>query len=758
MRRSVPVDLISDPSVVVARARHMHAGERAKGARDPDGAARGGVPVSSRSWLASSTCKGMGVPDEFGFTIEYAKSNRSTCRTTKQKIEKGALRIGKMVQSPHFDGRMPQWHIAAAFFKSGNQGLLSSSLVHNWDEIRPDDQQQVEAWIKKSLGGASAAKVVASVDAEGAAKTGKKGKGKRTNADAEDDNAELISKQQNKKKQKKGGSTSAAAAAAATAASPEEVQYAKDKAAYDNEVKYGWQIKDALSKHCNTLILQNLLNHNGINSMGGETDLQQRAKDLLCYGVALSPGEEGGCCNRAITLTYDATTHAYKCGRQGAWGSCVFRCPVDEIATDAPEIPPSLANNEYLSKFSFKRRKRVCRPVDPSENIEQLKLQAVAAKYKAGSKAGKDAVRRAQQAAGGTAMPFADMVFCLAGKTNEALEQKIEKLGGVIKKSVTKNCTHLIATVAEFSERNAKVKKAETLPDCVVVEPEWIERTFEAQTSVDSYAHRLDLSASEKAEGAAASNKRPRVGKQEKQKLIIKGRSAVDPLAGEDKQRLCHVLDEGGEDPPLIWDFVGNVTNLATNTNSYYGLQLIEADSKKSWWVFRKWGRVGTDVGGTKLQEFDSVWAAKADFEKLFQDKTGNDWSFIMGGTPFVKRPGKFFPVARALENEDSGDASKLATVKADARSKLDPRVQDLMCLIFDVKLMEESLREMGVCYLPLPRLATLARTESECACLCVHAPLYRDRSQKDATRELEKEPDSEWVRGTDIDPGRSGS
>ncbi len=636
------------------------------------------------------------MPDEFGFTIEYAKSNRSMCRTTKQKIEKGALRIGKMVQSPHFDGRMPQWHGAAAFFKSGNQGLLSSSLVHNWDEIRPDDQQKVEAWIKKSLGGASAAKVVAAVDAEGAAKKGKKGKGKRASADAEDDNAD-DSKQQ-KKKQKKGGGASAAAGAAA-AVSPEEVQYAKDKAAYDEEVKYAWQIKDSLAKRCNTLILKNLLQHNGVHSMGGDTDIQQRAKDILCYGVALSPGEEGGCCNRGSTLSYDASTHEYKCGQQGAWGSCVFKCPADEIATDAPEIPASLANNSYLSKFSFKRRKRVRRPVDPSENIEQLKLQAVAAKYKAGSKAGKDAVRRARQAAGGTAMPFADMVFCLAGKANEALEQKIEKLGGVIKKSVTKNCTHLIATLAEFNEGNAKVKKAGTLADCIVVEPEWIERTFEAQTSVDSYAHRLDLSASERAEGAAASNKRPRVGKQDKQKLIIKGRSAVDPLAGEDKQRLCHVLDEGGEDPPLIWDFVGNVTNLASNINSYYGLQLIEADSKKSWWVFRKWGRVGTDVGGTKLQEFDSVWAAKADFEKLYLEKTGNDWSFVMGGVPFAKRPGKFFPVARALENEDSGDASKLATVTADARSKLDPRVQDLMCLIFDVKLMEDSLREMGACY-----------------------------------------------------------
>ena len=69
------------------------------------------------------------VPDEFEFTVEYAKSNRSMCRTTKEKIPQGALRLGKMVQSEHFDGRNPEWHGAAAFFKGGNKGLISSNLV-----------------------------------------------------------------------------------------------------------------------------------------------------------------------------------------------------------------------------------------------------------------------------------------------------------------------------------------------------------------------------------------------------------------------------------------------------------------------------------------------------------------------------------------------------------------------------------------------------------------------------------------------------
>jgi hypothetical protein len=55
-----------------------------------------------------------------------------------------------------------------------------------------------------------------------------------------------------------------------------------------------------------------------------------------------------------------------------------------------------------------------------SDNIHQgLERRHVAAKYKAGSKSQKEAVRRAQQAAGGTVLPFADLVFCLAGKPNK---------------------------------------------------------------------------------------------------------------------------------------------------------------------------------------------------------------------------------------------------------------------------------------------------------------------------------------------------
>eukprot|EP01045_Picozoa_sp_COSAG04_P027755 COSAG04_NODE_4131_length_2278_cov_1.483708_2_plen_82_part_00 len=75
------------------------------------------------------------VPDEFNFSIEYAKSDRSMCRTTREKIPKGALRIAEMIQSETFDGRIPSWHQATKtgfFLGNKNKGLISTSMIYNW--------------------------------------------------------------------------------------------------------------------------------------------------------------------------------------------------------------------------------------------------------------------------------------------------------------------------------------------------------------------------------------------------------------------------------------------------------------------------------------------------------------------------------------------------------------------------------------------------------------------------------------------------
>ena len=58
--------------------------------------------------------------------------------------------------------------------------------------------------------------------------------------------------------------------------------------------------------------------------------------------------------------------------------------------------------------------------------------------------------------------------------------------------------------------------------------------------------------------------------------------------------------------------------------------------------MFRAWGRLGTTVGGNKLQEFDSIHDAVKEFKRLYEDKTGNRWE---NRQHFQKVPGRFYPM-----------------------------------------------------------------------------------------------------------------
>ena len=58
--------------------------------------------------------------------------------------------------------------------------------------------------------------------------------------------------------------------------------------------------------------------------------------------------------------------------------------------------------------------------------------------------------------------------------------------------------------------------------------------------------------------------------------------------------------------------------------------------------MFRAWGRVGTTIGGNKLEKFASKSSAIDAFCKIYGEKTGNDWA---DRDNFVKHPHRFYPI-----------------------------------------------------------------------------------------------------------------
>lgn len=197
-------------------------------------------------------------------------------------------------------------------------------------------------------------------------------------------------------------------------------------------------------------------------------------------------------------------------------------------------------------------------------------------------------------------------------------------------------------------------------------------------------------------------------------KLVFKGRAAVDPAAGEHFVRDWRVSDpQGGEGP---YDAVLNLADVSSGVNSFYGLQLLERDvpatsEADNFALFRKWGRIGSDRGSSKIEPFSSLSEALSRFEAIFKDKTGNDWRKHVRGE-FSKQPGKFVPVSLVRALPEASD-SALGTGDEERSHGLDERVASLMAKIFDVKAIEQSLREMEIDLKKMP-LGNLSKATVE--------------------------------------------
>ena len=59
-------------------------------------------------------------------------------------------------------------------------------------------------------------------------------------------------------------------------------------------------------------------------------------------------------------------------------------------------------------------------------------------------------------------------------------------------------------------------------------------------------------------------------------------------------------------------------------------------------YLFRSWGRVGTTIGSTKLENFSGAAEAVEAFKILYLEKTGNSWKERKN---FVKKPGCLYPL-----------------------------------------------------------------------------------------------------------------
>ncbi|KAI8850314.1 poly polymerase catalytic domain-containing protein [Chytridium lagenaria] len=337
---------------------------------------------------------------------------------------------------------------------------------------------------------------------------------------------------------------------------------------------------------------------------------------------------------------------------------------------------------------------------------------------------------------------FENLVFTLTSGVDSDVAKLISDNGGSVVQSVTKKLTHLVATPAEFNSDKplAKVKNSKARPEIVIVSPDFIRASIKDGKVLDVKDFPMDVveeeakdeeeskpdvkrkrakedeeedeeeeekkpkaKAAKKAKAPAkASAKSKKNGdadamdvdddeaeeaKEEKKapekevkmvKQIMKGKAPVDP--GYYNPQAVHVLEKDG----VVYDAMLNQTNVQNNNNKFYVIQVLVNEKTGGYISWNRWGRVG-EKGQSKDQSFSSADAAIKDFESKFKSKTANNWG---DRESFEK---KYYLLERSWGDDSAPAAASDDKEKEDVKveeSALEKPVQDLMKLIFDLKMM----------------------------------------------------------------------
>ncbi|XP_047244775.1 poly [ADP-ribose] polymerase 1 [Girardinichthys multiradiatus] len=597
------------------------------------------------------------------FAVEYAKSNRSTCKGCEQKIEKDQIRVSKKTVDPEKPqlGLIDRWYHTACFVSRREELVFrheySAAQLKGFNALRAEDKEE----LKKKL---------PAVKSEGKHKS---------------DEVDGASKKQKKEEE-------------------EEKKKLEEQMKIQSQLI--WGIKDKLKKHCSVNDMKELLIANGQDVPSGESNVLDSLADGMAFG-ALEACKE---CQGQLVFKGDS----YYCtGDISAWTKCVFK-------TRTPSrkdwvIPKEFHEVPFLKKFKFKQQDRVYPKETPTQTLKPVKAEPLASASSAPTE------RLQEQAP--SDKPLTGMKLLAVGKLSknkDDLKAAVEELGGKMTSTANKAslCLSSKKEVEKMSKKMEEVRDAgvrvvsedfltdirssgkglQELVSLHAISPWGAEVKSEPQAPTVSSKS-----------GALAAKSTGRVKEEEggskakKMKLTVKGGAAVDPDSGLENS--AHVLEQNGK----MYSATLGLVDIVRGTNSYYKLQLLEDDVHKRYWVFRSWGRVGTTIGGNKLDKFHDKNSALDNFLCVYKEKTGNDW----GTSNFTKYPNKFYPLE--IDYGQDEEAVKRLTASAGTKSKLDRPVQDLIKMIFDVESMKKAMVEFEIDLQKMP-LGKLSKRQIQSA------------------------------------------
>jgi len=287
-----------------------------------------------------------------------------------------------------------------------------------------------------------------------------------------------------------------------------------------------------------------------------------------------------------------------------------------------------------------------------------------------------------------------NMQFVILGRTQkdkEELKKEILLLGGTVTTKIHQDLAAVISNQNEVEKMNKRMEDVKS-HDIQVITEDFIEEAKEytdapimllKKKTISSWGGDINARLSNAIAKSGASKSKSRFEKSSsgKMKVKIKGGGAVDPDSGLDN--LAHVYHKGKDKYTVTL----GLTDIQSKKNSYYKMQILKHDHHQKYYLFRSWGRIGTTIGGNKLDTM-SLEECIEQFESLYEEKTGNQWK---NRENFVKVPNLMYPI-----DIDHGD-QEVASLDSDIKSNLQKPIQDLMRLIFDVAEMKKVMLEFEI-------------------------------------------------------------
>lgn len=294
----------------------------------------------------------------------------------------------------------------------------------------------------------------------------------------------------------------------------------------------------------------------------------------------------------------------------------------------------------------------------------------------------------------GKPRPLKNMQFVILGhiqKDKEELKKEIMLLGGTVTTRIHEHLTAVISNKDELDKMNKRMEDVKS-HDIQVITEDFIEEAKEytdapiallKKKTISSWGGDINARVTNIIVKSDISKNKSRYVKSSsgKVKVKVKGGGAVDPESG--LEHCAHIYQKGKDK----YTATLGLTDIQLKKNSYYKLQILKNDRYNRYHLFRSWGRIGTFIGGHKIEEL-SLEECIEQFESLFEEKTGNKWK---NREHFVKVPGAMYPI-----DIDHGD-EKIASLDSDIKSNLQKPIQDLMRLIFDVSEMKKVMLEFEI-------------------------------------------------------------